>query len=377
VTSLLETARLFLRLGATAFGGPAAHIALMDEEIVRRRGWMRREQFLDYVGVTSLIPGPNSTELAMLVGLSRHGWPGMLVAGCCFILPATVIVAAIAWTYVRYGALPQVAGVLAGVTPVVLAVVARAIRDLARTAVKSVALVAILIGAILAVGAGVNELIVLGAAAMLHGVASAGRRWRAAGAAAVLLLQQHGLTASATLAAQTVPFSLWTMWVVFAKIGAVLFGSGYVLLAFLRADFVDRLGWLTERQLLDAVAVGQVTPGPLFTTATFVGYLLGGMPGAVVATVAIFLPGFLFVAISGPFVARVRRSRFAGAALDGVNAASLALMTVVIWQLARTALVSPLPVVVFLASLVLLLRSTVNATWLLAAGAIAGWALSA
>jgi chromate transporter len=270
LSSLRETAVLFLRLGTTAFGGPAAHVAMMEEEIVRRRRWLSREQFLDYLGVTNLIPGPNSTELAMLVGLGRHGWTGLLVAGTCFILPAAIIVCACAWAYVRYAYLPQVEAILYGVVPVVIAIIVRALWQLPRPAVKSPALGVILALSLAAAVYGVHELVVLIVAGASSGLASGWRRRASVGAAIALALEPAGLAMS-TAAAGPAAFSLWTLLAVFLKIGATLFGSGYVLLAFLRADFVERLGWLTERQILDAVAVGQVTPGPLFTTATFIG----------------------------------------------------------------------------------------------------------
>jgi chromate transporter len=370
-TSLVELAVLFARLGTIAFGGPAAHVAMMDDEVVRRRGWLTRAQFLDYVGATNLIPGPNSTELAIHIGHARAGWPGLLVAGLCFIVPATLIVGALAALYVRYGSLPDVAGVLYGVKPVVIAIVAHALWALGRTAIKTPLLAAVTVAGVVAVARGVPELLVLAAAAMvmilLH---SAHRRWFTAMLGAVPLPASVSASALATTVAN---FNLTTLFLTFAKIGAVLFGSGYVLLAFLRSEFVERLGWLTEQQLLDAIAVGQVTPGPLFTTATFVGYLLGGPVGALVATIGIFLPAFVFVALSGPLVPRIRRSPAAGAALDGVNAASLALMAVVSWQLGRSALVDPLSVGLAVISAVLLLRYRINSAWLVAAGAAIGW----
>ena len=381
-TSLGELARLFLTLGATAFGGPAAHVAMMEDEVVRRRRWLTREQFLDYLGATNLIPGPNSTELAIHIGHARAGWPGLLVAGACFILPAALIVGAVAWAYVRYGALPEAAGLLYGVKPVVIAVVLQALWGLGRSAVKSATLAALGVGAAAAAGLGAHELAVLGAAgaasALLHraraprtgGAPGSGLTawWLAAPPAA-----QTAATASAAVATgAAAPFGLWALFGAFAKIGAVLFGSGYVLLAFLRADLVERLGWLTERQLLDAVAVGQVTPGPVFTTATFVGYVLGGPAGAAAATAGIFLPAFVFVALSGPLVPRLRRSPTAGAVLDGVNVASLALMAVVAAQLARAALVDPLTVVLAAVSALLLVRWRVNSAWLVLGGAAAG-----
>jgi len=367
-----QLAKVFLRLGTTAFGGPAAHIAIMDVDIVQRRRWLTREEFLDYLGAVNLIPGPNSTELAIHIGFARAGWPGLLVAGSCFILPAAFIVGLIAWAYARYGTLPAVLGVLDGVKPVVIAIVAQALWQLGRTAIKSTWLAVVSVLAIAAVAGGVHELLVLLTAGFVCALPTLGARGTAATAlVATLTSTPHAMTLAA--AATTVPFSLTTLFVVFAKIGAVLFGSGYVLLAFLRADFVDRLGWLTESQLLDSVAVGQITPGPVFTTATFVGYVLGGAPGAVVATLAIFLPAFLFVALSGPLVPRVRRSRFAGAVLDGVTVASLALMAVVTWQLARATLIGPLPIIVCAVSFVALVQYRINATWLIAAAAVVGW----
>jgi chromate transporter len=378
--SLLDLALLFLRLGTTAFGGPAAHIALMEDEVVRRRRWLSREQFLDYVGATNLIPGPNSTELAIHIGLARHGWPGLFVSGVCFILPAALIVGVIAWGYVRYGALPQVAGILAGIAPVVIAIVVSALWQLGRTAVKSSYLAMLGLVALLALLSGVHEVVVLLAAGLASGVAAGAGAWRRRFVA--LLGMVCGWTSwrvgvlAATLAGaagSTAAFTLWSLFLVFARIGALLFGSGYVLVAFLRADVVERLGWLTERQLLDAVAVGQVTPGPLFTTATFVGYLVGGVAGAAVATVGIFLPAFVFVAMSGRLVPRLRRSRVAGAVLDGVNVASLAMMAAVTWQLGSVTLRAPVPLALAGLSALLLTRYSVNPAWLVAGGATLGW----
>ena len=378
--SLLDLALLFLRLGTTAFGGPAAHIALMEDEVVRRRRWLSREQFLDYVGATNLIPGPNSTELAIHIGLARHGWPGLFVSGVCFILPSALIVGVIAWAYVRYGALPQVAGILAGIAPVVIAIVVSALWQLGQTAVKSSYLAMVGLAALLALLSGVHEIVVLLAAGLASGVAVAAVTWR--GRFAALLSLVCGWTSwrvgvlAATIAGAAGPtaaFTLWSLFLVFARIGALLFGSGYVLVAFLRADVVERLGWLTERQLLDAVAVGQVTPGPLFTTATFVGYLVGGVTGAAVATVGIFLPAFVFVALSGRLVPRLRRSRMAGAVLDGVNVASLAMMAAVTWQLGSVTLLAPVPLALAGLSALLLTRYSVNPAWLVAGGAMLGW----
>jgi len=378
LTPLGEIARLFLKLGTIAFGGPAAHIAMIEDEVVRRRGWLTRDQFLDYLGATNLIPGPNSTELAIHIGHARRGWRGLLVAGVAFILPASLIVTAVAWGYVRYGALPQAEGLLYGVKPVVMAIVAQALWRLGRSALKSPALVAIGIVATIAVFAGVHELIALAAAGVLAALVPLVAR---TGRVALLAMATGIWTGRAGLAAAGTAFgtavtagSLWPLFLVFAKAGAVLFGSGYVLLAFLRADLVERLGWLTEQQLLDAVAIGQVTPGPVFTTATFIGYVLAGPTGALVATVGIFLPAFFFVAVSGPLIPRLRRSRLSGAVLDGVNVASLALMAVVSWQLGSAAIVDGLTTALTFLSLAALVRFRVNSAWLIALGALVGWA---
>jgi chromate transporter len=346
---LTELARLFLKLGTIAFGGPAAHIAMMEDEVVRRRQWLTHEEFLDLLGATNLIPGPNSTEMAIHVGHKRAGWAGLLVAGACFIMPAFLIVTACAWAYVKFGKLPQAEGLLYGVKPVIIAVVIQALWGLGQKAVKNWPLAILGVAAVALSVLGVNELVVL------FGIG---------------VLPMAGRIRKAVLAVE--PFSLWAMGLFFVKVGSVLFGSGYVLLAFLRADLVDRWGWLTERHLLDAIAVGQVTPGPVFTTATFIGYVLAGPTGALVATVGIFLPAFVFVALSGPLIPRLRRSPVAGAFLDGVNVASLALMAVVTWQLGRTALIDPLTVILAVLAAIMLLRFRMNSAWLVAGGALVG-----
>lgn len=363
-----EVAGLFLRLGATAFGGPAVHIALMRDEVIRRR-WLSDEEFLDLVSVANLIPGPNSTELAIHIGYRVVGWQGLLAAGVCFILPSTLIVTVIAWAYVAYGSLPPVAGVLYGVKPVVIAVILQALWKLGRTSLKTRWL-AVLGGIDLYLAAaGVHELIVLfGTGAVLAAVAPGQKR----PPASLFGIAFPIFAVSPAAGSAAVPFGLWSLFWAFLKTGSVLFGSGYVLLAFLRADLVERYGWLTEQQLLDAVAVGQVTPGPVFTTATFVGYLLGGPPAAAVATIGIFLPAFAFVAASLPLVERLRCSAAAGAFLDGVNVASLALMAVVTAQLARAAIVDSVTAILAATSAVILLRYRLNATWLISGGMVIG-----
>jgi len=377
-----ELAQLFLKLGVVGFGGPAAHIAMMEDEVVRRRHWLSRQEFLDYLGAANLIPGPNSTEMAIFVGRARAGTAGLLVAGACFIAPAVLIVTAVAWAYTRLGNLPAAEGVLVGVKPVVIAVVLQALWGLGHAAVKSAWLGFLGAAAVAATALGANELAVL-AAALVLGVAwwrggRRGRRGPAGGpprAAAGLALPGASLlrpAAAAGAALAPAGIGLWPLFGIFFKVGAVLFGSGYVLLAFLRGDLVTRLHWLTERQLLDAVAVGQVTPGPVFTTATFVGYLLRGVPGAAVATLGIFLPAFVYVGLSGVLLPRLQRSEAARAALDAVNVASLALMAVVTWQLAGAALVDPWTVLLAAMAAVLLLRWRVNASWLVLGGGLAG-----
>jgi len=377
-----ELAWLFLKLGTIGFGGPAAHIAMMEDEVVRRRGWVTREKFIDLVGATNLIPGPNSTEMAIHIGMTRAGFPGLLVAGACFILPATLIVMACAWAYVRFGALPQVDGILYGVKPVIIAVVLQALSSLGRVAVKTPLLAGVGIAAVGFSILGVNELLLL----LVAGVLTAAIHWvtttpTPGGSMSIAASFASPVAANGAMSAvvaggaattATLPFGLWPMFLDFLKIGSVLYGSGYVLLAFLRADLVEHWHWLSEAQLLDAVAVGQITPGPVFTTATFIGYVLGGAPAAVLATVGIFLPAFCFVAISGPLVPRIRRSPLAGAFLDGVNAASLALMAVVTWRLGAVALVDWLTLSLAVISAVLLIRFKLNSAWLVVGGALAG-----
>jgi chromate transporter len=379
---LAEVARVFLRLGLTAFGGPAAYISMLEDEVVGRRQWIGREDFLDRLGAASLIPGPTSTEVVVYLGYLRAGWPGLAVAGICFIVPSAVMVACCAWAYVRFGALPGVGRFLYGLKPVVIAIVAQALWKLGRTAVKTRFLGMAGIASICAAVAGAGALIVLAGA----GVAAALREWWRSGRPGLRPLAVLSIVAVAVAAGQFAPFAaasrmpaavgLGALFLYFLRIGSVLYGSGYVLLAFLQQDLVGNWRWLTSRQLLDAVAVGQITPGPLFTTATFIGYVLKGAPGAAVATIGIFLPAFVFCAVSGPLVPWLRRSRLAGAFLDGVNIASLALMAVVTWELARTALIDVLTVATALACALLLLGYRVNAGWLALGGALWGLLLA-
>ena len=338
---------------------------MMRAEFVGGRRWLTDETFLDYLSAANFIPGPNSTELAMHIGHDRAGWRGLLVAGIAFILPAALIVGALAAAYTRYAAIPDVALLFTGVKPVVIAVVADAVWGLGGTVVPRPAPALIALAALAALMAGANELSVLA----LSGVVM----WLQNNRPSALGLASWSVAPAAAVLVTPAPFSLGLLFALFLKIGAVLFGSGYVLLAFVRADFVDRLGWLSEQQLLDAVAVGQITPGPVFTTATFIGYILGGPAGAAVATIAIFLPAFVFVGLSRPLIARMRASQRAGHILDGINAASLAMMAFVLIQLARDALVDPLTVAIAVASLVAIARFRINSALLMAAGGAAAW----
>jgi chromate transporter len=368
-SQLTEIFRSFLRLGTIAFGGPAAHIAMMEEEFVRRRGWISHADFLDMLGASNLIPGPSSTEMAIHIGHQRAGWSGLILAGTCFILPAMVIVMACAWVYAAFGALPLTQDVLYGVKPVVVAVVFQAIWRLARAAIKTGLLAALAVLATLAALVGGNVLAIL----LITGCAAMVRAWGRArrGCANLTVLPPTSLI-SITAPAASMPIGLGALFIIFLKFGAVIFGSGYVLLAFLQADLVNRLHWLTQAQLLDAIAVGQVTPGPVFTTATFIGYLLGGVPGALAATVAIFLPGFLLVAASRPLIPRIRGSKIAGGFLDGVNVGAVGLMIAVTWQLGRAALIDSATAGVAVLSGLLLIYAEINSAWLILTGGLLG-----
>jgi chromate transporter len=365
-----EIALAFLRLGFIAFGGAVAHIALMEEEFVRRRGWLSREEFVDRVGAVNLLPGPSSTEMAIYLGQLRGGFLGLLIAGAAFILPSALMMCMMAWAYVRYGALPQIAGVLWGVKPVVVVLIAQAVWSLGKTVLKSRELMAI-------------AAMVLGLAAMhvatLALLIGTGVAWIVAnrfgqnrdgqnGIAAVAASAAGGAAVSATVTAATTT----GVFTYFLKIGTLLFGSGYVLLAVLREDLVARMHWLSEAQLLDGIAVSQATPGPFFTVATFLGYVLSGWRGAGLATVGMFVPAFVYVAVTANVLPRLRKSPTASAFLDGVNAAAVALMAFVGLQFAREAVVTPLAAVIAAISAVLAFRFRVNSAWLILGGAVCG-----
>ncbi|HEY9700244.1 MAG TPA: chromate transporter [Trichocoleus sp.] len=366
---LQELAVVFLRLGTIAFGGPAAHIAMMDQEVVNRRQWMSRERLLDLLGVTNLIPGPNSTELAIHIGYERAGWRGLMVAGSCFILPALLIVWLLAALYARYQTVPQMEWLLYGVKPVIMAIVLQAVWNLGKKAVKDWATGLAGIGAIGGYFAGFNEvllLVLLGIGVMLV------KNWQRRGKVMGAFLLPFSSVLAQTTASATVSVTWVKVFLVFLKIGSVLYGSGYVLLAFLQRDLVERYQWLTAQQLLDAVAIGQITPGPVFTTATFVGYLVAGNPGAIAATIGIFLPAFVLVWAIHPWVPKLRRSPWASSFLDGVNAVSLGLMAAVSCTLAQAALVDGLTVVLVILSTIAVFRFKLNSAWLILVGGIVG-----
>ena len=368
---LAELARLFLKLGLIGFGGPAAHIAMMEEEVVERRRWLTREHFLDLVGATNLIPGPNSTEMAIHVGYLRAGWAGLLIAGLCFIIPAVLITTGFAWAYVTFGTLPRVVPFLFGIKPALIAIILAAVWRLGRSAVKNVELWGL--GSAVAVASllGLDEVTVL----LLGGVI--GMLWLGrAGSLALLAWTSAPATGIVAAAgggsATAASVSLVKLGLFFLKVGAVLYGSGYVLVAFLEGGLVRDYGWLSEAQLLDAIAIGQLTPGPVLSTATFIGYILGGLPGAAVATVGIFLPSFIFVAALGLVLPRLRRSQWMAAFLDAVNMSSVALMAAVTVKLSVSTLTTWPAWVIAVAAAGAGLRWRVNATWLVFGGAIVG-----
>jgi len=374
--SLSELAFVFLKLGTIAFGGPAAHIAMMEEEFVRKRGWITEEDFLDRLAAANLIPGPSSTEVAIFIGRSLRGWAGLIVAGTCFIIPAAVLVTLIAAGYVHFGSLPQAEGILRAIKPVVIAIIVQALWKLAKTAAKTWILVSIGAASAVLNCFGLSPLLVMAFAGASSGAAwwlrKTGRNPIALCGTAVLKISSRAGLAAVALSFAA-PVSLARLFLSFLKIGSVVFGSGYVLLAFLRSEFVDHLHWLTEKQLIDSVAVGQFTPGPVFTTATFIGYLVGGLPGAFLATLAIFVPGFVFVAVSGPLIPRIRRSPEAGAVLDGVIVGSLALIAVVAWQLGRASVRDWFTVSILAVGVIAIFRFKVNSGWLIVGAGIVGW----
>lgn len=366
-SSLTEIALIFLRFGVTAFGGPAAHIAMFHDEFVKRRKWLTDEHFLDLLGATNLIPGPSSTEMTMHIGHLRAGWRGLFVAGFCFILPAALIVMGLAALYDQYGTTPAADWLLYAIKPVVVAVILQAIWMLGQKAVKT-ALLGVIGAAVLVLYLfGINELLLLFGGALLVMLL---QNFRTIPNTATLLLFSFPVMQRAV--ETTEPVTLSQLFLTFFKIGSVLYGSGYVLLAFLKTDFIDRLGWLTEQQLLDAVAIGQFTPGPLFTTATFIGYLTGQVPGAILATIGIFLPGFFLVLLTNPLIPRMRQWRWTSSLLDGVNVAAIGLMVGVTVELGQAAIIDLFTLGLSVGAAVLLIRYKVNSTWLILGAGIIG-----
>ncbi len=373
---------LFLKLGVTAFGGPAAHIAMMEDEVVTRRGWMTRERFLDLIGATNLIPGPNSTEMAIHIGFVRAGIVGLVVAGISFILPAALITLGCAWVYDRFQTVPQAEALLYGIKPAVIAVILSAVWRLGKTAAKGPFLIGIGFLVMLLVLFGINEIIALLGGGLVGILWQLGSRL---GKGKTLLgfawLPSSNLMLAAT-AAPSAPVTLSSLGLFFLKIGCVLFGSGYVLIAFLQGGLVEQHQWLTQQQLLDAIAIGQFTPGPVLTTATFIGYILAGPLGALVATLGIFGPSFLFVLATNPLIPRLRQSAVAGAFLDAVNASAIGLMAAVTVELARHTLIDWEAKqidwgagLIALVSAAVLFRYKVNSAWLVLGGAAIGWVL--
>lgn len=345
---------------------------MMDLEVVKRRQWLSQEKLLDLLGITNLIPGPNSTELAIHIGYERAGWRGLIIAGSCFILPAMLIVWTLAVVYARYQKVPELEWLLYGIKPVIIAIVAQALWQLGKKAAKDVPTIAAGVLVIFAFSLGVDELLLLLLAGL--GVMLVKNLWRSrSGTAGAFLLPVSGVLAQVGSSSAAVPSVSWlNVFLFFLKIGSVLYGSGYVLLAFLQRDLVERNQWLTSQQLLDAVAIGQVTPGPVFTTATFVGYLLAGHAGAIAGTIGIFLPAFVLVGVINPWVPSLRQSPWVSSFLDGVNAASLGLMAAVTYTLGSTALVDLLTVILATLSAIAVFRFQVNSVWLVLAGGVVG-----
>lgn len=372
-----ELVVLFLKLGAISFGGPAAHIALIESEVVRKRQWVTKQQFLDMLGAANLIPGPTSTELAINVGFVRAGWAGLCVAGASFIVPAALITGIFAWTYVRFGSLPQAASVLAGIKPAVVAIIAIAIWRLGKTAVKDAGLAVLGAVSLAAFFVRLNPIAILFGGGVLGMLARRSASLRAAIgsllASPTFPLRRIPMIAAFAVATEsTVRPSVGQIAFFFLKVGAVLYGGGYVLLAFLEHGLVQQHVWLTQQQLLDAVAIGQLTPGPVLSTATFIGYILGGIPGAAVATVGIFLPSFFYVALLAPVLFRLRQSAWIAAFLDSVNVSAVALMGGVTFRLAVDALRGWPSWVIGAGSLSVLLRWKVNPAWIVLGGGLTG-----
>lgn len=349
-TNLNEILKVFLKLGIFGFGGPAAHIAMMREEVVERKKWLTESEFFDLVGATNLIPGPNSTELAIHVGHKMGGWKGLIIAGISFIFPAFLAVLSLAYLYVQYGSLPDLNSILTGIRPAIMVIVLLALIKFRESAIRNWQEAVIAIFALAGAIAGWNEVFLIFAAGL------------------ILSVYSNNFTTKLSVG----PIDIFLF---FLKIGSVLFGSGYVLLAFLQSELVDEKMWLTSSQLLDSVTVGQVTPGPVFTTATFIGYILNGFSGSITATIGIFLPSFFFVAVSAPFLSKLRSSQFFSFFLNGVNAASFALMALVTFQLGIKSIYSPTTILIAAVSFVILKFSKINSAWIILCCGIIGFYL--
>ena len=371
---LKEIAAVFLKLGITAFGGPAAHVAMMDEEIVQKRKWLKKDKFLDLYGATNLLPGPNSTELAIHLGYERGGWQGLIIAGVSFILPAMLIVIAFALAYTRYGYLPEVSGILYGIKPVIIAVVLQALIRLGKSAVKDI--YTGVIGTIVIVLSflGFHELFLLAFSGIIIMLIKNMNKLSKSKMLTLLPILPIASVVNTDITKSYMGLS--DLFFTFLKIGSVLYGSGYVLLAFLETIFIEKYGVLTSGQLLDAVSVGQFTPGPVFTTATFVGYMIQGLPGAILATIGIFLPSFLLVGLLNPLIPKLRSSSFIAALLDGINVASWGLMAVVSWKLGASALVDMPTIIIALVAYFILFKYKINSAWFVISGGIAGLIIS-
>lgn len=381
---LTEIAQIFLKLGIIGFGGPVAHIAMIEDEIVKRRQWLTQEHFLDLLGATNLIPGPNSTEMAIHIGYIYAGWLGLIIAGICFILPAVLITGFLAWIYVSYGTLPQISPLLYGIKPVVLAIIINAVWGLRKKAVKTrkLLIIAIAVGLITEFTK-INEIVSLlmgGILGMIWLRSSNQTNLIILGLTAETFLQTTVISTATNNINNHVSVSLWKLGLFFLKIGSVLFGGGYLLIAFLQRELVEEYGWLTQQQLLDSIAIGQFTPGPVLSTATFIGYIIAGFPGAIVATVGIFLPSFLFVAMLNSFMDTLRKSSWTRPFLDAVNVSAVALMTLTTIQVGIATLISPktdsidfLSLGIAVISAILVMRYHINAAYLIVGGGIIGY----
>lgn len=366
---LLEVTWLFLKLGTISFGGPAAHIALMEQEAVHKRRWLSPEHFLDLLAAVNLVPGPNATEMAIHIGFVRAGWLGLIAGGGAFILPASLISLSIAALYVRLGTLPQVASLFYGINPVVMAIILVSVYRLGCVAIHNRLSLLLGIASLAAALAGVNEALVLLSAGAISLLLSAKPQlpWLAHGIVGGSLLPLAPRFAIGHIDDRLVRLGLF-----FLKVGSLLFGSGMVLFAFIQRDVVTRYGWLSQQQLLDAIAVGQFTPGPVSSTATFIGYLVAGVPGAVVSTLGMFFPSFVIVSLTGPLIPQLRTSPVAQAFLKGVNAAVVALILSVALALLHSAIIDVWTALILLGGVIVLLRFQLDTVWLVLIGIAIG-----